>query len=101
MEDKKKTGVDKDISQRESAKQAEEELKNSLYFYKKIIEKFETDLTCYGCKKNIKDIEVEDKNNIMMVLPVRTCDKGMWVCVSICSKCQKEHIEKKENESEK
>lgn len=100
-EKKQDNGIDKEVSQRDSVKEAEDELKNSLYFYRNIIDKMEKDLICYKCKENIKDIDKENKNNIMMIVPVRECDPGMWACVSACSKCQEEMIKQQENEGKK
>lgn len=95
------TGIDKEIGQKDSIKEAEDELKNSLYFYRNILSKMEKDLTCYECKKNVKDIEKTNKDNVMMIVPVRECDKGMWAAVAVCSECQQKMIKKQESEPKK
>lgn len=94
-EKKKKEGVDKEISQKDSTKHAEDELKNSLYFYHLITNKLQEDKVCYKCKK-----ELEKKEHVH-ILKINKCDKGLVVFASICNDCFELLSEEKPTEETK
>jgi len=93
--EKKKDGIDKEISQKDSVKRAEEELNNSLFFYHQILEKLQNDNICYSCKKELKDKKGKIVSAINHIIPVRTCDKGLSAFVAVCNECFQKECKKK------